>query len=135
MSQASKDILSKCFFSAMAVSLTFGAAQYALGRDLAGAGLIASQKSSAASGFINRAAKTDRAGAMGAADQTQTIALRFDSLPATSVLVRMPAASVSRSVPAPFPTKPGNRMAVACEPVVSVLTDIARQLQPGRCVT
>jgi hypothetical protein len=26
-------------------------------------------------------------------------------------------------------------MAVACEPVVSVLTEIARQLQPGRCVT
>jgi hypothetical protein len=24
---------------------------------------------------------------------------------------------------------------VACEPVVSVLTDIAKRLQPGRCVT
>jgi len=24
---------------------------------------------------------------------------------------------------------------VACEPVVSLLTEIARQLQPGRCVT
>jgi hypothetical protein len=24
---------------------------------------------------------------------------------------------------------------VACEPVVSVLTEVAKQLQPGRCVT
>jgi hypothetical protein len=32
--------------------------------------------------------------------------------------------------------KPGDRkLAVACEPPVSVLTEIAKQLQPGRCVT
>jgi hypothetical protein len=30
--------------------------------------------------------------------------------------------------------KPG-RTAVACEPVVSVLTEVAKLLQPGRCVT
>jgi hypothetical protein len=30
--------------------------------------------------------------------------------------------------------KPGDRK-VACEPVVSVLTEVAKQLQPGRCVT
>jgi len=33
-------------------------------------------------------------------------------------------------------TKPGDRkMTVACEPVVSVLTEVAKLLQPGRCVT
>jgi hypothetical protein len=27
------------------------------------------------------------------------------------------------------------KLTVACEPVVSVLTEVAKQLQPGRCVT
>ena len=31
--------------------------------------------------------------------------------------------------------KDGGRRMVACEPVVSVLTEIAKTLQPGRCVT
>jgi hypothetical protein len=32
--------------------------------------------------------------------------------------------------------KSGNgKMTVACEPAVSVLTEIAKQLAPGRCVT
>jgi hypothetical protein len=32
--------------------------------------------------------------------------------------------------------KSGDRKnAVACEPVVSVLTEVAKLLQPGRCVT
>jgi hypothetical protein len=29
----------------------------------------------------------------------------------------------------------GQKTAVACEPVVSVLTEVAKLLQPGRCVT
>jgi hypothetical protein len=33
-------------------------------------------------------------------------------------------------------TKSGKRkLTVACEPVVSVLTEVAKQLEPGRCVT
>jgi hypothetical protein len=35
---------------------------------------------------------------------------------------------------APMNAKP-QRAAVACEPPVSVLTDVAKLLQPGRCVT
>ena len=31
--------------------------------------------------------------------------------------------------------EPSRRQMVACEPVVSVLTEVAKQLQPGRCVT
>jgi hypothetical protein len=38
--------------------------------------------------------------------------------------------------PAPGLTKPGDRkLRVACEPVVSTLTEVAKLLQPGRCVT
>jgi hypothetical protein len=37
---------------------------------------------------------------------------------------------------APALTRSGDRkMMVACEPVVSVLTEVVRLLQPGRCVT
>jgi hypothetical protein len=139
MSQKSKDILSKAMLGAIAVSLTFGAAQYALGRDLAEAQLgsfqVSSQDSSSEA-VINRAAKTDRAVLAGAVVQTQTISLRFDGLPDTSVLVRVPVAKEARGNSAPPVFKSGGqKTAVACEPVVSVLTEVAKQLQPGRCVT
>jgi hypothetical protein len=134
MSQKSKDIVSKGILGAIAISLTFGAAQYALGRDLAGTQVI--QVSSLASdAVINRAAKADRAGVAGGTEQTQTVALRLDSLPDTSVLIRVPAATVARNNSTPFLTKSGDRKMIACEPVVSVLTEFAKQLQPGRCVT
>jgi hypothetical protein len=133
MSQKLKDILSKCLLGTIAVSLTLGAAQYALGQDLAGTPQIASASSQA---VINRAAKADRVGGTGNVAQTRTIALRFDGLPDTSVLVRMPVAAAIRSNSAPSMVKPGGqKTAVACEPVVSVLTEVAKQLQPGRCVT
>jgi hypothetical protein len=140
MSQKSKDILSKSILGVIAVSLTFGAAQYAMGRDLAGpqqgSFQVASQDSSGTEAVINRAAKADRAGVAGAVVQTQTISLRFDGLPDTSVLVRVPIARQARNNSTPFVIKSGGqKAAVACEPVVSVLTEIAKQLQPGRCVT
>jgi hypothetical protein len=141
MSQKSKDILSKGILAAIAVSLTFGAAQYALGRDLAGTEhgsfQVSSQDSSGTSeAVINRAAKADRAGVANAAEQTRTISLRFDGLPDTSVLVRVPVTKEARGNSAPSVIKSGGqKMAVACEPVVSTLTEIAKQLQPGRCVT
>jgi hypothetical protein len=143
MSQKSKDILSKAMLGVIAVSLTFGAAQaaqYALGGDFAaaqpGSFQISSQASSEASeAVINRTAKADRSRLTNAAVQTQTISLRFDGLPDTSVLVRVPIVREVRGNTAPSLIKPGDRKMVACEPVVSVLTEVARQLQPGRCVT
>jgi hypothetical protein len=141
MSQKSKDILSKGILAAIAMSLTFGAAQYALGRDLSGTGQgsfeVAFQVALGTSeAVINRAAKADRAGAAAAVEQTRTISLRFEGLPDTSVLVRVPVAKEARNNSAPSLTKSGARkITVACEPVVSVLTEVAKQLQPGRCVT
>jgi hypothetical protein len=141
MSQKSKDILPKSILGVIAVSLTFGAAQYAMGRDLAGTQqaffqVVSQDASGTSEAVINRAAKADRAGVAGAAVETHTISLRFDGLPDTSVLVRVPVARQARNNSAPSLMKSGDRkMAVACEPVVSTLTEIAKLLQPGRCVT
>jgi hypothetical protein len=119
----------------VAVSLTLGAAQFALGRDLA-VGLQG--PATATEATINRSAKADRAARVAApALQTRTISLRLDALSATSVLVRIPLAQEARNGASArsIAKSPDRKMTVACEPVVSVLTEVARQLQPGRCVT
>ena len=67
--------------------------------------------------------------------------MKVESLTDTSVLVRVPVAKEARNLPPapvatkPAPRKPNRKMAVACEPMVSVLTEVAKLLQPGRCVT
>jgi hypothetical protein len=128
--------LSRGIFGAIAVSLTFGAA-LAANRDLGG-----TQASAVTSEAINRAAKADRAnGAAGSAAPTRTISLRLDALTATSVLIRLPVTKevgkeARNNVPAPPVAKPqARKTTVACEPPVSVLTEVAKRLEPGRCVT
>jgi hypothetical protein len=123
MSQIQKGI-----FGALAVALTLGAAQFAAGQDLIGRQMAGV----APEVGINRAAKADRAAAPSGTTQTRTIALRVDSLSDTSILIRVP--EETRARPAPSFAKPG-KTAVACEPMVSVLTEVAKMLQPGRCVT
>jgi len=138
MSQLSRGVLAAIAVSAMCG--VGGAAQFAAGHDLSGA----TQNSPATSeASINRAAKTDRAARLPeGATQTRTVSVRLYGLSDTSVVVRIPVAREARNAPsAPLVTKSGDRKAgnrkptVACEPVVSVLTEIAKQLQPGRCVT
>ncbi len=116
----------------LAVSLTVGAAQFASGSDLGGL-----QQQAAPETAINRSTKADRAGVPASALKTQTISISINGLTDTSVLVRVPASRKEARNAAPVPsvsTQPVTRT-VACEPVVSVLTEVARQLQPGRCVT
>jgi hypothetical protein len=136
--------ISKAAFAAIAVSLTLGAVQFASGHDLADRWqAVAEVQTTGIASAINRSAKADRAsGSAGSAEQTQTISLRPESLSGTSVLVRIPVVKSpetdARNVPAaPSLFKSGDRRkaAVACEPMVSVLTEVAKQLQPGRCVT
>jgi|SRR3984957_18779067 hypothetical protein len=128
-------------FGTIAVSLTFGAAQFASGRDLSPSPQDRLQQSmeDLASGgaAINRAAKADRAtGVTGSPTPTKTISLQPEGRSDTSVLVRIPMAQAGNGSSAPPVTKPENRkMTVACEPVVSVLAEAAKLLQPGRCVT
>jgi hypothetical protein len=142
--------LSKGIFGTIAVSLTLGtlgAVQLAAGRDLAAvqnpAGNSQAVNTSAA---INRAAKADRAdGAVASAAPTRTISLRQGVLTDTSVLIRLPAAKETgkdtdkearNGSPAPSGIKSQARKAtVACEPPVSVLTEVAKRLEPGRCIT
>ena len=151
--------ISRIGFGAIAVSLTLGALQFASGHDLTG-GLGAGLGTGLAAGLgtglgtgpgndpaaasdtpqtgINRAARSDRAGpAVAPSVPTRTISIRLDRLADTSVLIRIPVVQESGNIaPAPFLTRPGDRkLTVACEPVVSVLTEVAKLLRPGRCVT
>ena len=131
--------MSKMFsaiLGAVAVTLSLGAAQYASGSDLVG---LARQSSAVAphASTINRETKADRAALPANTLKTRTISVSVDGLSATSILVRMPVArqEARNTAPAPVPTKQPVARTVACEPVVSVLTEVAKQLQPGRCVT
>jgi hypothetical protein len=137
MSQKSRTVLSRGILGVLAVSLTFGAVQFALGRDLGGsqqAPLQASSESSEAT--INRAAKADRdAGVVRWAAQTRTILLRVTSLPDTSVLLRVPLVEEARNGSSSLRKSGDRKTTLACEPVVSVLTEVANQLEPSRCVT
>ena len=122
----------KGIFGALAVSLTLGAVQFASGHDLVGRQAVANTPGTSASETgINRTAKADRAAVPVSHVQTRTVALRLDGLTETSVLIRVPVAEGSR-VRSLLRTE---RAAIACEPVVSVLTELAKELQPGRCVT
>jgi hypothetical protein len=137
---------SRVLFSVAAIA-TLGVIPLAAGRDLAGSVFnrveVPSQVSSQVSlgtpaTEINRTAKADRAGSFVRSDvATRTISLQFNGLSETSVLIRVPVAQASRrSSFAPSWIKSGtDKRTVACEPVVSVLTEVAKQLEPGRCVT
>ena len=127
--------LSRGIFGAVAIALTLGVVPLAAGRDLAGDAKTLLGMSPTG---INREAKADRpTGVARSAIATRTISLKVNGLANTSVLVRVPVAQARRNVsPAPSWLKPGTeKRAVACEPVVSVLTEVAKLLQPGRCVT
>ena len=133
MSQIHKGI-----FGTLAIAVMFGAVQLAFAHDLIGG----SRSVTVAMGTdVNRAAKADRAAVPSSSGQSQTVSLRPDGLADTSVLVRVPVArearneTVHRPVPPSLPKSGTRKNAVACEPVVSVLTEVAKLLEPGRCVT
>jgi hypothetical protein len=132
MPQISGAVLSKGILGAVAVLVSFGAVQLASGRDLASPQASASEPRA----VVNRAAKADRAAGMaGLAVLTQTISLRLDGLADSSVLVRVPLTHEARNSSAHSLTKSGDgKPTVACEPMVSVLTEVFKQLQPGRCI-
>ncbi len=131
-----KPNLIKFVFGAAAVSLTLGAVQFASGHDLSIQVLPGKPGDT-----VNRAAKADRAVVAAQVAPTRTIGFRPFDLPDTSVLVRIPLTKEARDTArAPLPIRPAQssqnvKPMVACEPVVSVLTEVAHKLQPGRCVT
>ena len=128
----------------IAVSASFGAVQLASGHDL---DFTLGLKAFAAiptegvtpAQVVNRPAKADRvAGAVAPAETTQTISIHVDRIADSSVLVRIPRPQAA-SKPAPAAPRliqsEERKATPACEPMVSVLTEIAKRLQPGRCVT
>ncbi len=127
--------LVKGIFGAAAISLTLGAVQFASGSNLINP--LQALSANPAAG-INRAAKADRAAVAAAPVPARTVSFQPEGLDATSVLVRIPLRQEARG-PARTPTvlfRSGQeKPAVACEPMVSVLTEVAKRLQPGRCVT
>jgi hypothetical protein len=124
----------------LAATATFGAIQFASGSDLGSIRGSTRQISDDRSG-VNRAAKADRAALHLPAAAGTTLSFKIDSLSGTSVLMRLHAKPVAVETvsngPAPITVRPtpGRKSTVACEPVVSVLTEVAKHLQPGRCIT
>ncbi|HTC97530.1 MAG TPA: hypothetical protein VK734_07400 [Bradyrhizobium sp.] len=143
---------------AVAVTLSLGAAHFAFGEDLT----VGMRTSGIPEQAIDRGGKTDRAPLLAEpVAPTQTISIHVDRVPGTSVLVRIPVARdeeggkdqgrATQGAANPSAANPGaapegnaapaaqqlkdQRRTVACEPVVSVLTEIAKHLQPGRCIT
>lgn len=126
----------KAFFAVLAVSGTFGAVQFASGHDLAGFRQAAATQPVM---NVNRAGKADRDTVRVAQNETTTITLQPAGLDESSVIVRIPVkketARTGTETVKPASISPKTKTAIACEPPVSVLTEVAKLLQPGRCVT
>ena len=127
----------KLVFGAAALAVSVGVAQLAAGGDLRQSQPEARAELQSAFVTVNRTAKADRASS-GAVAPGLTFAVRPIDAAASSYLVRIPVVASSEA-PRPAPTRPAQipsgKPMVACEPVVSMLTDVAKLLQPGRCVT
>ena len=112
----------------LAVTLTLGAAQLASGQDLRLAG--------PSSDTVNRANKTDRIAVRQQIQPSETVSVYLPGQGGSSVHLRISAPGDARVQRAPIRRSPQSRTRmVACEAVVSVLTEAARHLEPGRCVT
>jgi hypothetical protein len=130
---------------ALALSLISGAAEFARGRDMSPiAGnytpvtpALSLSPALAPEGTtaVNRESKADRAaGPAGSPASTRTVSLKFEGFADTTFLVRIPTAIANPPAPS-APSKPlSRRPMVACEPAVSDLTEVAKRLQPGRCI-
>ena len=125
---------------AIALSLSVGAAQLALGRDdLSQVQPQVQPGQSSLDGEIsvNRGAKADRAMKAPVSHvETRTVVLQLTGFSDSILPCSRAHRQRRRQASSAFRDQAGNpRLMVACEPVVSMLVDEARQLQPGRCVT
>jgi len=134
----------KAILGALAVTTTLGAVQLAFGQDLTEglAGRFQALSEPRGATEINRTTKGDREAIVpSTAGPARTVLMKVDSLADTSILIRIP---IEKEAKNEQPTQPSakppgkggaKRMTIACEPVVSVLTEVAKLLQPGKCVT
>jgi hypothetical protein len=83
---------------------------------------------------VNRNAKADRAAGAAIDGRSVTMAFEVPALPNTTLIVRVPTENAANTPPkSPERSSPARRT-TACEPSVSVLTSVAKQLQPSRCL-
>ena len=121
------------FLGAVAITATLGAVQFASGQDLVNRWQAVSEQPSH---IVNRAGKADHlAGLKPFAVPTNTVSARLNDLADSSVLLRIPSPQARTTNPPMLLRNPSSKPTLACEPVVSALTEVARLLQPGRCVT
>jgi hypothetical protein len=125
--------ISKSVSGAIATTLTLGAVQFASGNDLVNRWqAVAAQPSH----IVRHLGKADRlADPKPSAAPMKTVSLRLNDLADTSVLLRIPSAQARTTKPPMPPQSQSRKPMLACEPMVSVLTEAARLLPPGRCVT
>jgi len=136
--------IQKVFLGAIAIAATLGAVQVgavqlASGHDLADRWQAVADKPDH---NVNRSSKADRLADIKQAEvPTRTVSMRLNDLADTSVLLRVPAVIETGNAKPPAALqnqnqKQGrNKPTIACEPMVSSLTEVAKLLQPGRCVT
>ena len=139
MSQIQKVFLCAAAIAATLGAVQVGAVQLASGHDLADRWQAVADKPAH---NINRAGKADRiTDIKPGAVPTRTVSMRLNDLANTSVLLRVPAVIETGNAKPPVALqnqkKPQGRVkpTIACEPMVSSLTEVAKLLQPGRCVT
>lgn len=125
--------ISKAVLGAIAIASTLGAVQFASGHDLVSRWqAVAGQPGQ----IVRHPGKADRlADRKPLAAPMKTVSWRLNDLADTSVLLRIPSEQVRTTKPPMPPQNRSRKPTLACEPVVSVLTEVARLLQPGRCVT
>jgi hypothetical protein len=129
----------KAFFGAAAITFALGAAQLASGHDLADHWQSLTDKADKPGHKVNRSGKSDRLADLKQGVPSRTVSMRLNDLPDTSVLLRVPAVIETGNAKSPALLKDQklgrNKPTIACEPMVSSLTEVAKLLQPGRCVT
>ena len=87
---------------------------------------------------INRLAKGDRAEVSLSSTEGRTITFKHPDLPSTTVAVRLwetVGLAKGRTAPKGVKGPAKAKQAVACEGLVSALTEVAKHLDAGRCIT
>lgn len=148
MSHFSKGVL-----GLIAASLALGGVQFGMASDngltraIRGDARLQQTDGVSIASAVNRMAKSDRVAAAPTRTETATLSFQLPGLTNMSVAMRLPSTEAGRLRPA-TPTEVArtinrevgrtsvrHKRTVACEPVVSVLTEVAKQLEPGRCIT
>lgn len=122
----------------IAAALALGAVhlEVASGNDLLGPAQRGDAGLSGATSDVNRANKGDREMARNSSEGV-TISFKIPGATDSSVMMRVPAeaAAQKRSPDSASNTASRRRQQIACELTVSQMTAVAKQLQPGRCLT